>query len=329
MKIIFNKPTASILVSLSLSLWVGSAGLAIAQDDWPQKPVKVVVPYAPGGSADLLGRTIANYLSKSLKQPFVIDNRAGAGGSIGSQAVAKSQPDGFNLLVSGIGSHVIAPAFGTVNFHPLKDFTHIASLGGPPTVLVVNAGVPVRDLKGLLTYVVSQKDGLSWGSPGQGTHGHLIGELFSVTTKLNMVHISYKGAAPAMVDLVGGQIQASFVTLSSANAHIKSGKIRALAITSSGRLKDFPDVPTFAELGYPQLTATTWFSISGPAGMSPEITTKLNTEIRKGLKSRDVQQVYALEGIETQDLDAEKFGAFFKAETLKWAPLIQSLKTSK
>lgn len=325
---LFHKLTASLLVGITV--WAGGTGPAAAQGDWPQKPVKVTVPYAPGGSADLLGRTISDHLGKTLKQSFFVENRAGAGGTIGSQVVAKSPADGYSLVVSGIGSHVIAPASSTaVGFHPLKDFTHIAPLGGPPTVLVVNADVPVRDLGGLLTYVPAQKNGLSWGSPGQGTHGHLIGELFTATTKLNMVHISYKGAAPAMVDLVGGQIQAGFVTLSSANAHMKSGKVRALAVTAAKRLKDYPDVPTFAELGYPQLTATTWFAISGPAGMPAAVTEKLNAEIRKGLQSAEVQKVYALEGIETQDLSTEKFSAFFKAEIDKWTPLIQSLGTAK
>lgn len=313
----------------SCVLWLCSAAVAAEAGDWPQKPVRLIVPYAPGGSTDLLGRTMAEHLRKSLKQVFIVENRSGAGGTIGSQVVAKSAADGYTLVVSGIGSHVIAPASIAAGFNPLKDFTHIASLGGPPTALLVNANLPVHDLRGLLAYVPTQEKGLSWGSPGSGTHAHLIGELFIASNKLNMVHISYKGGSMAMVDLVGGQIQAGFTTLTSASPHIRSGKVRVLAVTSAKRLKDYPDVPTFAELGYPQLTATTWFAISGPAGLPPAITEKLNAEIRRGLQTIDVQKVYALQTIEAQDLDSDKFNAFFKAEIDKWTPIIHSLGPAK
>ena len=294
---------------------------------WPQRAVKLVVPYAAGGSADTLGRLIADHLTRSLGQPFIIDNKGGAGGTLGSMIVAKAAPDGYTLVLSGIGSHVIAPLQLGNGMNPMKDFTHLALLGGPPSALVVNADLPVKDIKGFIAYVNAAPKGLSWGSPGLGTHAQLIGQLFAASNNLNLVHVSYKGAGPAVMDLLGGQIQAGFMTLRSASRHIQSGKLRALAITSVKRLADHLDVPTFAELGYPQLTAITWFSVSGPAGLPQAIVTILNAEIRKGLHSPAIKKQLILEGIETQDLDPERFNQFFQSEISRWSPLIKSMKS--
>jgi tripartite-type tricarboxylate transporter receptor subunit TctC len=302
---------------------------ASAQADWPQKPVKVVVPYAPGGSADTLGRLIARHLSEAFKQPFIIENRAGAGGIIGSQLVSKAPPDGYTLVVSGIGSHVIAPVESPSAFDPIKDFSHIALLGGPPLVMVVNAELPVKDVKGFIAYVNANPKGVSWGSPGQGTHGHLIGEMFRTATKTHLVHISYKGASPAVQDLLGGQIPAAFMTLSSANAHIHSGKLRALALSSRQRLAAYPDVPTFIELGYPALTGTTWFSLSGPPGMPPELVDRLNAEVRRGLTTPAAKALFALESMETIDYDAPAFTRYFKSEIEHWTGPAKALSLDK
>jgi tripartite-type tricarboxylate transporter receptor subunit TctC len=284
--------------------------------------VKIVVPYSPGGTADNLGRLTADYLSNSLKQSFIIENKGGAGGTLGSQQVAKATPDGYTLVVSGIGSHVIAPILLGSSMNPMKDFTHIALLGGPPSALVINADLPVKDLKGFIAYVNATPQGVSWGSPGLGTHAQLIGELFAASNKLNLVHISYKGAGPAVMDLLGGQIQAAFMTLRSASSHIQTGKLRVLAVTSAKRLKGYPNVPTFEELGYSKLTAITWFSLSGPAGLPKNIVTKLNLEVRKALLSQSAREQLGLESIETQDLDAENFHQYFKSEIELWSPLV-------
>ena len=320
------------LVKLSLAgLAVFGVGAAAAQTphDWPQKAVRIVVPYSAGGSADTLGRMIADYLGNSLKQPFVVDNKGGAGGTLGSMAVAKALPDGYTLVLSGIGSHVIAPVQLNNSMNPMKDFTHLALLGGPPSALVVNADLPVKDIKSFMAYVAASPQGLSWGSPGLGTHAQLIGELFAQSNKLNLVHIGYKGAGPAVMDLLGGQIKAGFMTLRSASTHIQSGRLRVLAVTSSRRLKDYPDVPTFAELGYPRLTAVTWFSLSGPAGMPKSLATRINTEVRKGLHTPAIREQLALEGIETQDLDVDAFNQFFRSEIDIWSPLAKSIQQPK
>jgi tripartite-type tricarboxylate transporter receptor subunit TctC len=286
------------------------------------------VPYAPGGTADTLGRLMSQHLQSAFKQSFVVDNKGGGGGTIGALQASKAAPDGYTLVVSGIGSHVIAPV-ETKAFDPVGDFTHIAMMGGPPTVLVVHPSMPAKDVKDFIARVQASKEGLSWGSPGQGTHAYLIGELFAKQAKLETTHISYKGAGPAVADLLGGTIPAAFMTLTSAAPHIKAGKIRALALTAEKRLPEFPDVPTFAELGYPQLTATTWFSLSGPPGMAPALVEKINAEVRRGLKTEAMQKQLAIEHIVAQDWDARTFNRYLRAEIDKWAPLVRSLDKPK
>ena len=313
---------------IALLLCLGAALTPCAvrsQADWPDKPIRLVVPYAPGGSSDMLGRAIGRHLSEAFKQPVVIDNRAGAGGTIGSQQVAKAAPDGYTLVISGIGSHVIAPVESPNAFDPMKDFSHIALLGGPPLAMVVNAEQPIKDVKGFIAYVGASPNGISWGSPGQGTHGHLTGELFRAATGLNMVHISYKGAGPAVADLLGNQIPAAFMTLSSANAHVNSGRLRLLALSSPQRLPEYPGVPTFAELGYPALTGTTWFALSGPAGMPAALVEKINAEVRRGLQSPVIRKQLAAESMESADYDAATFTRFVAAEITRWTPAVRSL----
>lgn len=298
---------------------------AQAQAPWPEKPIKIMVPFSPGGSTDTLGRLVGRHLSVAFGQPVVIENRAGAGGMIGSQVVAKAAPDGYTLVISGIASHVIAPAAPGALFDPMKDFTHIAMIGGPPVVLVVNLAVPVQDLKGFIAYVAAKPEGVNWGSSGQGTHAHLIGETFRAATNLKMVHISYKGGGQAVLDLLGNQVPAGFMALPSANQHILSGRLRALATTASKRLPEHPGVPTFAELGYPQLTARTWFGISGPPGMPKPLVDRINAEVRRGLQTPALRQQLALESIESDDFDAATFTQYVKSEIDRWTPLAKTV----
>jgi len=321
--------------SLSRRHLLGAAALATllphtahAQGDWPNKPIRLVVPYAPGGSSDTLGRMIARQLQDSLKVSVVVENRAGAGGLIGSQQVSKAAPDGYTLVISGIGSHVIAPVEQPNTFDPMKDFTHIALLGGPPLALVVNAETPYKDFRTFLALAATDPKGVSWGSPGQGTHGHLTGELLRTAAKLNMVHIAYKGAGPAVQDLLAGQIPVGCMTLSSANAHVDSGKLRLLAVSSAARVAAYPNAPTLAELGYPQLTGTTWFSLSGPPGMPQTVVDRLNTEVRKGLAQPEARQQMSRESMETIDQDAAAFTRYVAAEIARWAPAAKAVSAS-
>ena len=268
---------ARFFVLLLFPIWTNAA---LAQS-WPAKPVKIVAPFAPGGSADTLGRIVAQKLSESLKENFVVENRPGAGGVIGSEAVAKAAPDGYTLVVSGVASHAVAPALprGTP-YDPVKDFTHIALFGGPPAVLVVNPEVPAQDLKAFIALLKKEPGKYSYGSPGNGTHGQLVAELFKHLAGVEMQHVPYKGASNAMADLIAGHIQAASTTLSTAAGQIHGGKARALAISTAKRLPDYPNVPTYAEMGYKDLVATIWFSLTGPAAMPADIVEKLNAAVR-------------------------------------------------
>lgn len=305
--------TTSIAVALPLDVFAQT---------WPNKPVRVIVPFAPGGSADTLGRLVSQKLADAFKQSFVIENRGGAGGVVGSEMAAKAAPDGYTLLVSGVASHAVAPTLSKVPFDPLKDFTHIALFGGPPIAVVVNPAIGVNDLKELIA--LARAKPLTYGSPGNGTHGHLIGELLKQTAKIDMAHAPYKGASQAVADLLAGHLPVTSTTLTTAGAQIRAGKIRALAITSTRRLPDYPEVPTFIELGYPQMVATTWFSLSGPAGIPTEVVTRLNAEVRKALVAPDVREKTRLEGIEPNDLDARQFTEYVRAELARWAPIVKA-----
>lgn len=318
-----NRMSLLLAVCIAFAGFVATATAAAGADDWPVKPVRIIVPYAPGGATDLLARLVANNVSASLKQSFVVENRAGAGGAIGSEIVAKAVPDGYTLVASGISSHVFSPAAGVDLYDPMKSFTHIALLGGAPAALVVHPSVQAKDVKEFLALARAQPGGLSYGSPGVGTYNHLMGELFRSKTGANLVHVSYKGGGPAVADLVAGHIPAAFLILSTVAPQIKAGKVRALAISSVKRLPEFAGVPTMAQSGYPELTGTTWSGISGPAGMPPAIVTRLNAEIRKALKSADVRERLQSDGNEPDDFDAGAFTEFVRKEINHWTPVVR------
>jgi tripartite-type tricarboxylate transporter receptor subunit TctC len=302
------------------------AVLPAQAQDWPARPVRIVAPFAPGGTADTLARIAADKLTGRLGQNVVVENRPGAGGTIGAEFVAKSPPDGYTLVVSGIASHVIAPAMSPAPFDPLLGFTHIALFGGPPTVLVVYPGLEARDLRSFVDLSKSRAGGIVYGSPGQGTQGHLTAEMLRLQTGANLSHAPYKGAAVAMTDLIAGHIPAASTTLTTAATQIKAGRARALAVSSAQRLPEFADVPTFAESGYPELVATVWFSLSGPAALPAPVAARLNAEVRALLQLPDVRERLRPEGIEPNDLDPAQFTAFVRAEIARWAPLAKALR---
>jgi tripartite-type tricarboxylate transporter receptor subunit TctC len=308
------------LFCLLLALAFSASALAQA---WPARPVKIIAPFAPGGSADTLGRIVAKKLSEQLKESFVVENRPGAGGALGSELVSNAAADGYTLVVSGIASHVIAPQLprGTP-YDPLKDFTHIALLGGPPAVLAVTPSLPARTLKEFVQ--LAKQKPMSYGSPGNGTQGQLVAELFKQEAGIDLQHVPYKGASAAVTDLMGGQIESVSTTLSTASGQIKSGKARALALSSAARLPDYPDVPTFAESGYPDIIGTVWFSISGPSKMPADIVQKLNAEIRRALETTEVRERLRHDGITPNRLDAKEFTAFVADELHRWGPIVRA-----
>lgn len=292
---------------------------------YPVKAVRIVVPFAPGGSADTLGRIVAGKLTESLGQAFVAENRPGAGGLVGSELVSNSPPDGYTLVVSGVASHAIAPSLAAKPpFDPVKDFTHIALFGGPPAVFGVHPSMPVKDLKGFVAFAKAKPGELSYGSPGNGTQGHLVAELFRQTAGLELIHVPYKGASIAMVDIVAGHIHAISTTLTTASGQIRAGRVRALALSSAERLADYPGVPTFRESGYRDLVATVWFSLSGPAGIPADIVTRLNSEVRRILQLPDVRERLRGDGIVPNQLDPKAFSAYVAAEVKRWAPVIKA-----
>jgi tripartite-type tricarboxylate transporter receptor subunit TctC len=292
---------------------------ALHAQAWPDRPVRIIVPFAPGGSADMLGRLVAQH----LKGNFIVENRPGAGGVLGSEIVAKAQPDGYTLVVSGIASHVIAPALPQgAPYDPVKDFTHIALFGGPPAVLAVHPSLEVKDLRELV--ILARSRSLSYGSPGNGTQGQLVAELFKRRAGIELQHIPYKGASGAVTDLIAGHIPVVSTTLTTAAGQIRAGRARGLAISAPLRLAEFPDIPTYAELGYPDLVATVWFSLSGPAGMPAEIVERLNAEVNRALDLAEVRERLKPEGIVPQRLTAKEFSAFVADEVRRWAPVVRA-----
>jgi len=299
------------------------AGSALAQS-WPAKPVRILVPFAAGGTSDNLGRIVAQKLADAFKQPFVVENRGGASGSIGSEMVARAAPDGYTLVVSGVASHVVVTALSKVPYDPLKDFTHIALFGGPPSVFAVHPSVPARDLKEFIALAKASPGKYSYASPGNGSHGHLVGEVFKKLAGIEMTHIPYKGGGPSVADLIAGHVPAASTTLSSAATQIRAGKARGLAVSAAARLHDHPDIPTFSEMGYPELVATIWFGLSGPAGLPQDIVQRLNTEVRRALQLPDVRERLRPEGIEPGNLDPQQYTAFVAEELKRWVPILRA-----
>jgi tripartite-type tricarboxylate transporter receptor subunit TctC len=309
--------------ALALGLSCGYGGIAAAQP-WPVKPVRVIAPFAAGGTADTLGRLVSTKLGEALGQSFVVENRSGAGGLVGSEIVARSASDGYTLGVSGVASHVVAPLLSKAPFDPLKDFTHIALFGGPPTVLAVHPSLPASDLKAFVAFAKSRPAQLTYGSPGNGTQGHLIAELLKRNAGIDMRHVPYKGASIAVVDVTAGHIDAISTTLTTAAPQIRARRLRALAASAAARLPDFPQLPTFRELGYPQLVATVWFGLSGPSGIAPDIVTRLANEVQRSLQSPDIRERMRTEGVEPNPLGANEFRAFIAAEIERWSPVVRA-----
>ena len=312
------------------TLALGAALLATtpvhAADKWPTHPVRVIVPYGPGGTADTLGRIAAMKLTEALHERFVVENKPGAGGLLGADLVAHAAPDGYTLVVSGIASHVIAPKLNpkATNFDPMKDFTHIVLLGGPPDVLVTTKSLPVKSLKDFIALAKSKGD-MTYGTPGIGTHGHLVCELLQQEAHFTMATVPYRGAAAAAADIVGGHLPAGCFTLTTASGQIRAGNLHAIAVTTKKRLPDWPDIPTFAELGYPNLVAVTWFALSGPHGVPADIVNTINKTVIEGFKDPDVRKRLAVDAIDPEPLTPAEFTKFVEDETKRWGPLAQKV----
>jgi tripartite-type tricarboxylate transporter receptor subunit TctC len=297
---------------------------AVQAQEWPNKPVRIVAPFAPGGSADTLGRIIAEQLSEAFHQQFFVENKPGAGGVVGSQMVSRAEPDGYTLLISGIASHAIAPIINpAIGYDPVRDFTHIAYLGGPPIVIVVRPQLGPKTIQDFIAYGRKSSEKLSYASPGTGTAGHLVGEFFGHKTGVPMEHVPYRGAALGVTDLVGGHVSFGSMTWTTAQGQIQAGTLLPLVVSSKARLPDYPNIPTLLELGYPELVCTTWFSLSGPPKLPDEIVHKLNREVVKALQRPEVQKRLRDEQIIAEPMTAAEFTKFVEAELAHWKPIAQ------
>jgi tripartite-type tricarboxylate transporter receptor subunit TctC len=284
-----------------------------------------VVPFGTGGTADTLGRLVGAKLAESLGQSIIADNRAGAGGLIGSDVVAKSPPDGYTLVVSGVASHVLAPTLAAKPpFDPVRDVTHIALFGGPPALFAIHPSIPARTLKEFVAFAKARPRQLVFGSPGTGTLGHLFGVLFTKQAGIAIEHVPYKSASIAVVDLVGGHIQTISTTLSTAAPQIRAGRIRPLAVSATERVQEYAQVPTFRESGYAELVATIWFALSGPSGLPADIVQRLNAETQRILALPETRERMRIDGIVPQPMSAQAFADYVGAELKRWTPIIRA-----
>ncbi|MCY7389105.1 MAG: tripartite tricarboxylate transporter substrate binding protein, partial [Burkholderiales bacterium] len=295
-----SRSVASRLMAMVVALLATLAPVAPATaQDYPAKPIKLIIPYPPGGATDVIGRIVALKLSEALGQQLIVDNRAGATGSIGAAAVATSPADGYTLLLGALTSHSINAALQpNLSFDLAKDFVPIGVVGQVPLVFVVNPKVPVKTLKELMEYT-KKNPGVSYASSGNGSPQHMAGELFKSMTKLDMLHVPYKGSGPAMNDLIGGQVQSMIETMPAALPHIKSGSLRPLAVALPARSNNLPDVPTAAEAGLPDFIVTSMFGLLAPAKTPPAIIAKLTAALEKVLAAPDTQMRMEAQGVVT------------------------------
>lgn len=299
-----------------------AAGTAFAQQAaWPTKPIRIVVTFTPGGAPDTLARILAEKWA-SLGQPITVDNKPGAGGNIGADFVAKSAPDGHTLVVGTVGTHAINAALYTnMPYHPQKDFTPVIFLASTPNLLVVNNSVPAKTTSELVA--LAKKEPLTFGSSGSGTSIHLSGELFNTMAGVKMQHIPYKGRAAAIPDLLGGRITMIFDNMPSALPLVKSGELRAIAVTSAQRSPAAPNIPTLAESGLPGFDASSWFALFAPAGLPRDVQLKINAEAARVLAMPDVKEKLATLGLDAAPGTPEQLGAFVQTEMVKWAKVVK------
>ena len=297
---------------------------AQAQAAFPSKPITIIVPFSAGGTTDSLARVVGLHMGTDLGQPVVVDNRAGAGGNIGGQAAARANPDGYTLFMGTVGTHAINQSlYKKMPFDPIKDFAPLSRVAMVPNLLVVNPGQPYKSVKELIAYGKAHPGKINFGSSGNGSSIHLSGELFKQMTGVDMQHVPYRGSAPAVSDLLGGQISVMFDNMPSAIQHVRGGKLRALAVTTAKRSPALPDVPTIAEAGVPGYEATSWFGLLAPAGTPAPIVAKLNAAILKALADPEVKKKLAEQGAESHGEKPEEFAAFIKSETAKWGKVVK------
>ncbi len=296
---------------------------AQAPDAWPSKPVRLLLPFPPGGPTDILGRIVSDRLSAALGQPVVVENRGGAGGNVGAEAAAKSAPDGYTILLVSNPIAISPSLYTRLNYDPQKDFAPVGLLATVPNVMVTHPSVPAHTLQEFIALAKSKPGGMNFGSGGAGTSNHAAGELFNIVAGVKLVHVPYKGVNLAMNDVLAGQIHLVVIGVPAAGPHIKAGRLRALAVIAPQRLPALPDVPTVAEAGLPNFEVTTWYGVLAPAGTPKAIVGRLNTELVRIMHSPELKDRLAAMATEPATGTPEEFADFIKRETAKWGEVVR------
>jgi tripartite-type tricarboxylate transporter receptor subunit TctC len=297
----------------------------VSAQTYPSRIIRLVVPFAAGGSNDIIARLMAERMGEALGQTVVVDNRAGAGGVIGTDSVVKSPPDGYTLMIGATSTMAANPSLYTkMNFDPPKDLTPITQIASGPFVLAVNSALPARTVKELIALAKEKPGEINFGSSGVGSSLQLTAELFKSTASIDIVHVPYKGLGPALADLVAGRIHIIFSDMAGLLPFVQSGQLRALGVTSARRFSNLPDLPTLAEAGVPGYEATSWYGVLGPAGMSPEIVAKLNRELTKIVWAPAMKEKFASLGIEPVTGTADEFGVYIRSEMAKWRAVVMA-----
>ena len=295
----------------------------VLAQSYPNKPIKFVVGFAPGGATDVIGRLMAKKIGDALGQPIIIENRAGGSSNIGAEVVARAVPDGYTFYVCAITSAINVSLFPKLAFDFARDFEPVALFANVPNILVVHPSVPAKTVKELIDYARAQPGKLSYASSGAGTSIHLSGELFKMLAKVDMVHIPYKGSAPAITDMIGGQVQVMFDNMPSALPHVKAGKLRALAVTSAQRSPSAPEVPTMGEAGVAGFDVQSWFGLVAPKGTPKDIIARLNAESVKALATADIKERFMELGAVPGPMSPEAFGDYIRSEIIRWSEVVK------
>jgi tripartite-type tricarboxylate transporter receptor subunit TctC len=293
-------------------------------DEWPSHAIKIIVPFGAGGAGDTLARIVAQHLSESLGEPFVVEDRPGAGGILGTQQIVAAAPDGYTIGITNLSTLSLIPVINPeASYKPLRDLRHIGYIGGSPVVLAASDGTHAKTLRDLVSYASAPGHAFTFSSSGVGSDGHLMGVAIATALNLKPEHVPYRSTAEALTDVVAGQIPFSTSTLSSTSGFLHANKLLGIAVTSPERIPDFPDLPTFRELGHPELLDNTWFAFSGPAELSDEIVLKLNKAIVAAVAMPDVQERFRRDGFVTRPMNPEEFTNFVAAENARWRTVIE------
>jgi len=301
------------------------ASHAVAQPAWPVKPIRILVGFAPGGSTEILARLVGQRLAEVVQQQVVIETRSGANGAIATELTARSAPDGYTLLMAAAGHTVNASLNPKLGYHPARDFTALTQVATIPNLLVVHPSLPVKSVRDLIALARARPDEMSHGSSGIGAPGHLSGEVFKMMTGVRFVHIAYKGSSQALIDLLGGHVQIAFPTVVAAMAHLKSGRLRPLGVTSIKRSSALPETPTIAETGVPGYEVVGWYGVFAPAGLPREVAARLGAELPRIVQSAELRDRLLREGAEPIGSSPEEFARFVVADVEKWARVVAAV----